>query len=189
MEAIIGSIITGSISLIGVIVTIMNANKKTENQLKTNQAVTDTKIEELTREVREHNGFARRMPVVEETKDVYSTSEVKTNKVWIDGRPIYRKVYYYSTLSFTSSAKTLSINLPNLHTVCDFAYNMYYPTTSKWYAKWDAIETHNVNISSSECSLGGTSTATFTKVSLIFEYTKTTDSETSSSEVDNGPTK
>lgn len=65
-DGLIGSIITSSISLIGVIVTIMGANKKTENQLKTQQAVTDTKIEELTREVREHNGFARRMPVVEE---------------------------------------------------------------------------------------------------------------------------
>lgn len=65
-DGLIGSIITGSLSLIGVIVTIMGANKKTENQLKTQQAVTDTKIEELTREVREHNGFARRMPVVEE---------------------------------------------------------------------------------------------------------------------------
>lgn len=65
-DGLISSIITGSISLIGVIVTIMSANKKTENRLKTQQAVTDTKIEELTREVREHNGFARRMPVVEE---------------------------------------------------------------------------------------------------------------------------
>lgn len=65
-DVIICSIITSGISLIGVIITIMGANKKTENQLKTTQAVTDTKIEELTREVREHNGFARRMPVVEE---------------------------------------------------------------------------------------------------------------------------
>ena len=39
--------------------------RKTEAKLQTAQAVTDTKIEELTREVREHNNFARRMPVVE----------------------------------------------------------------------------------------------------------------------------
>lgn len=65
-DVLISSIITSGISLIGVIITIMGANKKTENQLKTQQAVTDTKIEELTREVREHNGFARRIPVVEE---------------------------------------------------------------------------------------------------------------------------
>lgn len=50
----------------GVVVTNASSNKKVETQLKVCQAVTDTKIEELTREVREHNNFARRMPVVEE---------------------------------------------------------------------------------------------------------------------------
>lgn len=43
-----------------------NSNRKIEQQLETAQAVTDCKIDELTREVREHNNFARRMPVVEE---------------------------------------------------------------------------------------------------------------------------
>ena len=42
------------------------ANNKTDEHLKISQAVTNTKIEELTREVREHNNFAKRMPVVEE---------------------------------------------------------------------------------------------------------------------------
>ena len=54
-EAIIVAIITGSVTLLGVLI----SNSKA-------QAVTDTKLEELTREVREHNNFARRMPVVEE---------------------------------------------------------------------------------------------------------------------------
>lgn len=66
MENIIGSIITGVLALIGVVITVLNGNKKVENKLDKQQAVTDTKIEELTREVREHNNFARRMPVVEE---------------------------------------------------------------------------------------------------------------------------
>ena len=44
----------------------VNSNRKIEQQLETAQAVTDCKIDELTREVREHNNFARRMPVVEE---------------------------------------------------------------------------------------------------------------------------
>lgn len=66
LETIISSIITGGLALIGVILTI-NANaRKTDEALKTSQAVTDTKLEELTREVREHNNFAKRMPVVEE---------------------------------------------------------------------------------------------------------------------------
>lgn len=54
-EAIICALITGGITLSGVLVTNSRA-----------QAVTEEKIEELTREVREHNNFAKRMPVVEE---------------------------------------------------------------------------------------------------------------------------
>ena len=70
MEAIIGSIITGGLALVGVIITVTNGNKKMENQLNTQQAVTDTKIEELTREVRAHNNFAQRVPVLEEQMKV-----------------------------------------------------------------------------------------------------------------------
>ena len=65
MESIIGAVIAGVLSLVGVVITTMAQGKKMEQQLAISQAVTDTKIEELTREVREHNNFARRMPVVE----------------------------------------------------------------------------------------------------------------------------
>ena len=65
-EAIIVALISGGLSLIGVVVTCIATAKKNENTLKVSQAVTDTKIEELTREVRAHNNFAKRMPVVEE---------------------------------------------------------------------------------------------------------------------------
>ena len=54
-EAIVVAIITGAVTLFGVLI----SNSKA-------QAITDTKLEELTREVREHNNFARRMPVIEE---------------------------------------------------------------------------------------------------------------------------
>lgn len=65
-EAIIVALITGGLSLVGVVVTCVVTARKNETALKVSQAVTDTKIEELTREVRTHNGFAQRMPVVEE---------------------------------------------------------------------------------------------------------------------------
>lgn len=52
--------------MLGVVITTTSGNRKMQNQLEKSQAVTDTKLDELTREVREHNGFARRMPVVEE---------------------------------------------------------------------------------------------------------------------------
>lgn len=65
-EAIVVALITGGLSLVGVIVTSLVTARKSENAIRVSQAVTDTKIQELTREVREHNNFAKRMPVVEE---------------------------------------------------------------------------------------------------------------------------
>lgn len=65
-EAIIVAVITGGLSLIGTVITVLATSQKTEQAMQVAQAVTDTKIEELTREVREHNNFARRLPVVEE---------------------------------------------------------------------------------------------------------------------------
>ena len=59
METILAALITGAVTLIGVLI----ANSRS-------QAVTDTKLEELTREVREHNNFARRVPILEEQMKV-----------------------------------------------------------------------------------------------------------------------
>ena len=66
VESILTSLIAGGLALIGTVITVAAASRKTEQHIKTHQAVTDEKISELTREVREHNNFARRMPVVEE---------------------------------------------------------------------------------------------------------------------------
>ena len=55
IASIISAVLTGGLTLVGVMI----SNSKT-------QAVTEARLEELTREVREHNHFARRMPVVEE---------------------------------------------------------------------------------------------------------------------------
>lgn len=70
MNEIVVALITGGLALIGTIIsgkfTVSKVNQTMMNNLTTSQAVTDTKIEELTREVREHNNFAKRMPVVEE---------------------------------------------------------------------------------------------------------------------------
>lgn len=66
MWTALAALISGGLALVGVIITNLASGKKVEKKIEVSQAVTDTKIEELTREVREHNGFARRMPVVEE---------------------------------------------------------------------------------------------------------------------------
>jgi hypothetical protein len=66
METIISAAITGGLALIGVIITSMQSSRKIERKLEIHQAVTDQKIEDLTREVREHNNFAKRMPALEQ---------------------------------------------------------------------------------------------------------------------------
>lgn len=79
MESIIGALITGGLSLFGVVVSNVLSNRKVEAKLQTAQAVTETKIEELTREVREHNNFAQRMPIVENEIKHITTEITKLN--------------------------------------------------------------------------------------------------------------
>ena len=68
METIMVALITGGLSLVGVIITNMTSNKKVESQLMMAQAVTDTKLEALTQEVKKHNEFGVRIPLLE--KDI-----------------------------------------------------------------------------------------------------------------------
>lgn len=70
MITIVASVITGLLALIGVIITNSSSNKEIEHKLETAQAVTETKLENLTSEVRKHNEFANRMPVLEKRVDV-----------------------------------------------------------------------------------------------------------------------
>ena len=66
MEGIIVSVITGICSIVAVAITSAASGKKLQQQLEISQAVMNAKLESLTNEVRAHNEFARRMPVVEE---------------------------------------------------------------------------------------------------------------------------
>ena len=65
-EGVIVAIITGTLALIGTVISGRMTTNKVMHSLDTAQAVTDTMVKELTREVRAHNNFAQRMPVVEE---------------------------------------------------------------------------------------------------------------------------
>ncbi len=65
-DTVISAVITGLLALLGVIVTNISSGRKMRFQIEKSQAITDVKVEELTREVRQHNNFAARMPVVEE---------------------------------------------------------------------------------------------------------------------------
>lgn len=64
-EAIVVALITGGISLAGVIITNLATASKAEKAQAVAQAVTDTKLDELTREVRQHNGFAEKIPLLQ----------------------------------------------------------------------------------------------------------------------------
>lgn len=66
MQEILVAVITGGLALVGVIITSVAGNRRAEEKLRIAQAVTDAKIDELTREVRKHNGFAEKMPVIQE---------------------------------------------------------------------------------------------------------------------------
>lgn len=60
------ALITGICSVIGVVLTTLSSNRKLQHQLEINQAVVNTKIESLTEEVRKHNNFTVRVPILEE---------------------------------------------------------------------------------------------------------------------------
>ena len=66
MIEIVVALITGAASVVAVIVTNSRSNQAVDHKLDKAQAVTETKLDELTREVRKHNGFAERIPVLEE---------------------------------------------------------------------------------------------------------------------------
>ena len=69
-ESIVVALITGGLALAGTIIAGNRNERELDHKLDKKQAVTDAKLEELTREVREHNNFARRVPVLEEKMKV-----------------------------------------------------------------------------------------------------------------------
>ena len=77
---VLASLITGLLSLAGVMLSNLLSDRRREAAQKTAQAVTDERLEELTREVRLHNNFARRMPVVEEQIKILQHSLEKLEK-------------------------------------------------------------------------------------------------------------
>lgn len=64
-ETVMVALISGGLTLFGTILTVMAGNKKIDENLKVSQAITETKLETLTEEVRKHNNFATRIPVIE----------------------------------------------------------------------------------------------------------------------------
>lgn len=83
MEYIIGPLITGGLALLGVIITNMMSNSKVEQQLTTNQAVTETKIDELSKKVEKHNSVIERVFLLEQ-KSAINEEKIKVANHRID---------------------------------------------------------------------------------------------------------
>lgn len=81
-DTIIATLITAAATILVVIFQNRATQNKVTSEIEKHQAVTDTKVDELTREVREHNNFARRMPVVEEQIKVinHRVADLEANK-------------------------------------------------------------------------------------------------------------
>lgn len=85
MDAIIVALITGGLSLIGVIVANNRNAHDVDAKLDRQQAITQTQLEELTREVRMHNNFAQRIPVIEEQIRVANHRIADLEKIKLGG--------------------------------------------------------------------------------------------------------
>lgn len=81
MPEVIIAIITGAFSVVTVIITSFASSRKLQQQLEISQAVTNTKLENLTSEVRAHNGFANRIPVIEEKYNAMEKQIEKLEKI------------------------------------------------------------------------------------------------------------
>lgn len=115
--------------------------------------------------------------IMDEAKDIYSTEEVKTNKVWIDGKPIYRKVMT-GTFSTSTSTQSVAHNILSLGDVITLrgiytnANNNQVGSIPMYYSN-DLITT--LRIDSSYIHLSHTTSLHSSPYKIILEYTKTTD--------------
>lgn len=109
--------------------------------------------------------------------ETYSTNEVKTNKIWIDGKPIYRKVINSTCPSEVSTWKTISSNLNADEILSYTGYIEFSTSEHKLLALGTAQFTYfQLNKTSNELQISTNDSGFFGKpIKVIIEYTKTTD--------------
>lgn len=108
-------------------------------------------------------------------EEVYSTDEVKTNKVWIDGKPIYKKVTNFTNKLISRGANNLATGISNMETLIDSKLYMKYNNT--WFADWldNGFVNKTYTSNGSNYRVDCSSDLTAQQLILITEYTKTTD--------------
>ena len=119
------------------------------------------------------------VPVEDDIVDTYSTEETKTNKIWIDGKPIYRKVYQYTTEAGANPVQFSEIGITDIDTIVDISGFTRQPSSNNYVplsyynssTDWANYYTGGNNAFSVRCG----SSYGFGATTIIFEYTKTTD--------------
>lgn len=108
-------------------------------------------------------------------KEVYSTNEVKTNKVWIDGKPIYRKVNRFLNYQLVNSANNLSTGISNMESI--ISSNFYMKFNNVWFIDWadNGFINQTYENNGATYKVYCSQTLTVQELILISEYTKTTD--------------
>ena len=112
-------------------------------------------------------------------KDVYSTNEVKTNKVWKDGKNIYRKVFEFAGTSFDNQGTTqFNLSMSNVENITKYSTifkhgdnienGNYYQSSTDKIRTWIYRSTYNI-----DCYVNEDQNSN--KLTLELEYTKTTD--------------
>lgn len=115
--------------------------------------------------------------VKEYVEEEYSTSEVKTNKVWIDGKPVYRRVFYFPTMPTQQEVEKVQSMSPNVDKVINLM-GWYYDTTGWAYPMSDNIEGIVLAVSRSQATINNFSQpdiSSYAGAYVVTEYTKTTD--------------
>ena len=105
-------------------------------------------------------------------KDVYSEEE-QVIGTWIDDKLIYRKVINAGSITWNNNTKTIEVKLGSLDTLVNCDLWICYADSGNWYKNWDILG--NITVNKDEISITANGFATFSKVIIILEYTKTTD--------------
>lgn len=105
--------------------------------------------------------------------DVYSYDEVKTNKVWVNGKPIYRKVLNIGSYSFVSGENTFEHNITDFETLIDIKIRNTWVGNGRQYLWWGDYK--NITMDTSKIYVSTASGSSFVNMFIIIEYTKTID--------------
>lgn len=100
--------------------------------------------------------------------DTYSTTETLTNKVWIDSKPIYRKVINIGSRTYSAGNNDIAHNISNIETITEIIFEI--KKDDMWWERWDNI--YNISVSSTNFRTYFNSSAQVQDSFVIIEYTK-----------------